>query len=75
MAPGPGSGMAVRAAGERTFCRTREPAGVLEMLAWPPEVQKAARAAEPVMPETDGNRTRTWSGNFSSPPFKVDHIF
>jgi hypothetical protein len=28
------AGMAVRAARERTFCRTREPAGVLEMLAW-----------------------------------------
>ena len=34
--------MAVRAARERTFCRTREPAGVLEMLAWSPAVQKAA---------------------------------
>jgi hypothetical protein len=34
--------MAVRAAPERTFCRTREPAGVLEMLAWSPAVQKAA---------------------------------
>jgi hypothetical protein len=36
------AGMAVRAARERTFCRTREPAGVLEMLAWSPAVQKAA---------------------------------
>ena len=34
--------MAVRAARERTFCRTREPAGVLEVLAWSPAVQKAA---------------------------------
>jgi hypothetical protein len=34
--------MAVRAARERTFCRTREPAGVLEMLAWSRRVQKAA---------------------------------
>lgn len=34
--------MAVRAARERTFCRTREPAGVLEMLAWSPAVQQAA---------------------------------
>jgi hypothetical protein len=34
--------MAVRAAHERTFCRTREPAGVLEVLAWSPAVQKAA---------------------------------
>ena len=34
--------MAVRAARERTFSRTREPAGVLEMLAWSPAVQKAA---------------------------------
>ena len=42
MAPGQGDGMAVRAARERTFCRTREPAGVLEMLAWSPAVQKAA---------------------------------
>ncbi len=46
--------MAVRAARERTFCRTREPAGVLEMLAWSPAVQKAAGAAEPVMPEPTG---------------------
>jgi hypothetical protein len=36
------AGMAVRAARERAFCRTREPAGVLEMLAWSPAVQKAA---------------------------------
>jgi hypothetical protein len=34
--------MAVRAARERAFCRTREPAGVLEMLAWSLAVQKAA---------------------------------
>ena len=34
--------MAVRAGRERTFCRTRELAGVLEMLAWPPAVRKAA---------------------------------
>ena len=34
--------MAVRAARERAFCRTRDPAGVLEMLAWSPAVQKAA---------------------------------
>ena len=27
---------------ERAFCRTREPAGVLEVLAWAPAVQKAA---------------------------------
>src|SRR5580704_2029425 len=31
--------MAVRSARERAFCRTREPAGVLEMLAWSPAVQ------------------------------------
>ena len=45
--------MAVRAARERTFCRTREPAGVLEMLAWSrgPEDRWAA---EPVMPEPTG---------------------
>jgi hypothetical protein len=36
------AGMALRAARERTFCRTREPAGVLEVLAWSPAVQKAA---------------------------------
>jgi hypothetical protein len=85
MAPGPGGGMAVRTAREPTFCHTREPAGVLEMLAWSPAVQKAAG---PVMPERTGtggtaasgrsrmhDRTRTWSGNFSSPPFKVYHIF
>ena len=34
--------MAVQAARERTFCRTREPAGVLEVLAWSSAVQKAA---------------------------------
>jgi hypothetical protein len=45
--------MAVRAARERTFCRTREPAGVLEVLACPggPE---GRWAAEPVMPEPTG---------------------
>ena len=34
------AGMAMRAARERAFCRTREPAGVLEMLAWSPAVQR-----------------------------------
>jgi hypothetical protein len=32
--------MAVRAARERTFCRTREPAGMLEVLAWSPAVHE-----------------------------------
>jgi hypothetical protein len=85
---GRAAGMAVRAARERTFCRTREPAGVLEMLAWSPAVQKAAgllsrscrnRREQEGSPPTGRsllhNRTRTWSGNFSSPSLKVYHIF
>ena len=66
--------MAVRAARERTFCRTREPAGVLEMLAWSPAVQKAAG----LLSRSCRNRREQdpdMVGNFSSPPLKVDHIF
>jgi len=76
--------MAVRAARERTFCRTREPAGVLEVLAWTPAVQKAAgllsrscrnRREQEGPPPTGRSplhtRTRTWPGNFSSPSRKV----
>ena len=53
--------MAVRAARERTFCRTREPAGVLEMLAW------SRRSRSPLgcwagHAGTDGNRTRNVVG-------------
>jgi hypothetical protein len=68
------AGMAVRAARERTFCRTREPAGVLEMLAWSPAVQKSAGLLSRSC-RNRRDRTRTWSGNFSSLPLKVDSIF
>jgi hypothetical protein len=76
------AGMAVRAARERTSCRTRDPAGVLEMLARSPAVQKAAgllsrscrnRREQEGPPPT--GRSRTWPGNFSSPPSIVYHIF
>ena len=39
--------MAVRAARERTFCRTREPAGVLEMLAWSRRSSRPLGCARP----------------------------
>ena len=61
---------------------------VLEMLAWSPAVQKAAgllsrscrNLREQEGPPPTGrsllhNRTRTWSGNLSSPSLKVHHIF
>src|SRR5260370_4318780 len=64
------AGMAVRAARERTFCRTREPADVLEVLAWSPAVQKAAG----LLRRSCRNRRETGPGRGREPsarcPFK-----
>ena len=50
------------------------PAGVLEMPAWSPAVQKAAG----LLSRSCRNRREQDPdvvGNFSSPPLKIDHIF
>jgi hypothetical protein len=67
--------MAVRAARERTFCRTREPAGVLEVLAWTPAVQKAAGLLSRSCRnrrETGPGRGRETSARYI---LKIDSIF
>jgi hypothetical protein len=88
MAPGPGGGDGCASRTRTDILSHPRTGGVLEMLAWSPAVQKAARLLsrscrnrrEQEGPPPAGrsllhNRTRTWPGNLSSPPLKVDHIF
>ena len=66
MAPGPGGGDGCASRTRTDILSHPRTGGRARDAGLAPGGPEGRWAAEPVMPEPTGNRTRTWSGNFSS---------